>query len=249
MKKFINVNGKIVEVETTTTRRPKPDNFKIIGLNGEITRTATQRIGSNYNNCLVALDSIGYCKGYNDNNNDFVVVEYLKKWDEIEKEILKKHKGEKILLAFNDEFNVYILQLNLSEMIKYKYLFQLNVKSGKCGVAFRHFARYNELYKSIAEKIHVIEMNNFIDIIEKALNINETCNFGNIIEYYLTRNENDINENRFRSKKHDTYINIVSKNGNIYKKPIEIKASLNIKCNIIKESKSNSITNNFIVLE
>lgn len=249
MKKFINVNGKVVEVETTTTRKPKPDTYKVIGLDNTVTRTATQRIGSNYKGRLVALDSIGYCIGYNDNKDNFVVVEYIKKWNEIESEILKKHKGEKILLAFNDEYSVYILQLNLTEMLKYKFLFQLNVKNNKCGIAFRHFAKYNDLYLNIAEKVYTINIDDFINTVEIALNINDSCNFGNIIEYYLTNNENDVNENRFRTKKHDTYINITSKNNNNYKKAVEVKASLNIKCDLIKTSKSNSVTNNFIVLE
>lgn len=249
MKKFINVNGKIIEVVTTTTRKPKPDTFKMIGLDNTVTRTATQKIGSNYKGRLVALDNIGYCIGYNDNNDNFIVTEYLKKWSEIESEILKAHKREKILLCINDEFYVYILQINLSEMLKYKFLFQLNVKNNKCGIAFRHFAKYNDLYLKIAEKVYTININDFIDTTEKALNIDESCNFGNIAEYYLTNNENDINENRFRTKKHDTYINIISKNNNNYKKAVEIKASLNIKCDLIKTSKSNSITNNFIILE
>lgn len=247
MKKFITVKGQVVLVESSTSRKAKEEKFAVI-YNNKITRKGTQKIGSIYNNNLVALDSNGYASGHHDENNNFIVDNYLKTWSEIEKQILEKNKGKKIILVINDENFVYFLTLNLSDLIKYHFLFQLNVKNKNCGVCFRYFAKYNDLYFEIAENIQKISLENFVDVLEIALNIDSNCNFGNIAEYFLSHNIKDLTDEKFRSKKADTYIKIISKNNKEYKKPVEIKASLNLKCDIIKTSKSASITNNFILL-
>lgn len=247
MKKFITVKNQVVLVETSTTRKPKQENYFII-YNGEITRTATQKIGAMYNNNLVALDNNGYAVGYHDKDNNFIVSEYLKNWNDIEKEIMLKNKGKKIMLVINDENFIYFLTLNLSDLVKHHFLFQLNVKNKNCGVCFRYFSKYNDLYFQIAENIQKININDFIDVLEIALNIDNNCNFGNVAEYFVSHNEKDLTDEKYRTKKADTYIKIMSKNNKEYKKPIEMKTSLNIKCDIIKTSKSASITNNFILL-
>lgn len=247
MKKIINVNGQLVMVESSTTRKSKEEKFCVI-FDGKITRKGTQKIGSMYNNNLVALDCNGFSKGHHDEKNNFIVDEYLKKWCDIEKEIKEKNKNKKIMLVINDENFVYFLTLNVSDLIKYHFLFQLNVKNKNCGICFRYFAKYNDLYFEIAENIQKISLENFIDVLEIALNIDSNCNFGNIAEYFLSHNIKDLTDEKYRSKKADLYIKMISKNGNEYKKPVELKTSLNIKCDLIKTSKSASITNNFILL-
>lgn len=247
MKKFINVNGQVVLVESSTSRKAKEEKFAVI-YNGQITRKATQKIGSVYGGNLVALDCNGYAKGHNDINNNFVVDEYLKNWNDIEKDILTKNKGKKIVLAINDENFIYLLTLKLSDLVKYHFLFQLNVKGKNCGICFRHFSKYNDLYFEIAENVQKININDFVEVLEIALNIDSNCNLGNIVEYFITHNEKDLNNEKYRNKKADAYLTVISKNGKQYKKAIEIKSSLNLKCDLIKTSKSNSITNNFILL-
>lgn len=247
MKKFITVKDQVVLVESSTSRKPKEEKFVVV-YNGKITRKGTQKIGSMYNNNLVALDNNGYAIGRHDENNNFIVDNYLKTWSEIEKQILEKNKGKKIVLVINDESFVYFLTLKLSDLIKYHFLFQLNVKNKSCGICFRYFSKYNDLYFEIAENIQKINLENFIDVLEIALNIDNNCNFGNIAEYFLSHNIKDLTDEKYRSKKADLYIKLISKNGNEYKKPVEVKTSLNLKCDLIKTSKSASITNNFILL-
>jgi hypothetical protein len=248
MKKFITVKNQVVLVESSPIRRPKEEKYFVI-YNGKITRKGTQKIGSTYNNNLVALDCNGYAIGHHDKDNNFIVDNYLKSWSEIEQQILEKNKGKKIILAINDENNIYFLTLNLSSLIKYRFLFQLNVKNNKtCGICFRYFSKYNDLYFEIAENVQKVSLENFIDILEIALNIDNNCNFGNIAEYFLSHNIKDLTDEKFRSKKADLYIKVTSKNNKEYKKPVELKTSLNLKCDLIKTSKSNSITNNFILL-
>lgn len=247
MKKFITVKGQVVLVESSTSRKAKEEKFSVI-YNGKITRKGTQKIGSLYCDNLVALDCNGYAKGHTDIDNNFIVDEYIKNWDDIEKEIMLKNKGKKIMLVINDENFVYFLTLNLSDLVKYHFLFQLNVKNKNCGICFRYFSKYNDLYFEIAENIQKISLENFIDVLEIALNIDDKCNFGNVAEYFVSHNEKDLTDEKYRTKKADTYIKIISKNNKEYKKPVEIKASLNLKCDIIKTSKSASITNNFILL-
>lgn len=248
-KFYYSVNGEIGEIVCKPTRKPKEEKYCVYSPNEEITRTATQAVGSNFNGKMVAFDYSGYGYGYQDNYGNFHMIEYLYTYDEIKTMIKDNYKRDKIVIVFSDNDEIYICEFSMNNFLKNPHFLQLNVKNNKIGIAFRALSKYYDEYVNKADKCTVIHISTLIPYIEKSLETDKNCNLGNIIEFYLSNNINDINENRFRSKAHDLYLNTISKNGKEYKYSIELKTSINFSVSHIKDSKSASVTNNFCVLE
>lgn len=242
-------NGEIGEIKCKSTRRPKEEKYCVYSPNGEITRKATQPVGTCFNEKLVAYDYHGYGYGYKDIDNNFHIVEYLYTYDEIKQMIKQNYKRDKILIVFSDEDEIYFCEYSLDNFLKYPHFLQINAKSNKIGIAFRAMSKYYNDYVNYADKCEVIHITTIRPYIEKALDTDRNCNMGNILEYFLSNNINDINENRFRDKVHDLYLKTTSKNGKTYKYSVELKTSINFSVSHIKDSKSASVTNNFCILE
>jgi len=249
-KKFYYcVNGEIGEIVCKPTRKPKEEKYFVYSPNGEITRTATQSVGTYFNNKLVAYDYKGYGYGYKDNSNNFHITEYIYTYEEIKTLIKNNYKRDKIIIVFSDNDEIYICEFSIENFLKNPHFLQLNAKTNKIGIAFRALSKHYDEYINKSDKYSVIHISTLIPYIEKALEIDKNCNLGNILEFYLSHNINDINENRFRSKAHDLYLETISKNGKNYKYSVELKTSINFSVSHIKDSKSASVTNNFAILE
>lgn len=247
MFKVIEVNGIVGGIESAKKRKPKNEPFKVYNEIGNVTRTATQAIGANFNGKNIAFDRDGVHVGDSINGN-FYRREMLYSWDYIKSEIKNKYKRDKIIIVVNNEIAIYFYQFSLCELLEHTEFFQLNVKNNSLGIAFRHFQKNIDLYNKYCEKFFLMGFNDFADIVEKALNLDNKANFGNIVEYALFNKTENILD-RFEEKKHDGYLTTISKNDNRYKYSVEVKSSLTLKCDFIKTSKSASVSNNFIVLE